>query len=60
MRIEIKEQLFLTNEEVKILQKAEELVSEILYISVDDGEIEELACDAQNSLKRLIYKYSPE
>ena len=60
MKIEIKEQLFLTKEEVKILQKAEELVSEILYNSADDGEIEELASDAQDSLIGLIHKYSPE
>ena len=60
MRIENREQLFLTEEEVKILQKAEELVSEILYNSADYGEIEELASDAQDSLRGLIYKYSPE
>lgn len=60
MKIEMEEKLFLTIEEVKILQKAEELVSEILYNSADYGKIEELASDAQDSLRGLIYKYLPE
>ena len=55
MKIEMEEKLFLTNEEVKILQKAEELVSEIFY-DIVDREIEELASNARDSLVILLQK----
>lgn len=56
MKIEIQEQLFLTKEEMQILEKAKELVFEIFSNSVDDGEIEELTSYAEESLTRLIDK----
>ena len=58
MKIEIKEQLFLTKEELQILEKAKNLVSDIFSNSV--GEIEELTSYVEEGLIRLIDKSSLE
>lgn len=56
MKIEIKEQLFLTKEELQILEKAKNLASDIFSNSVDEGEIEELTSYVEEGLIRLIDK----
>ena len=60
MIIRIKEQLFLTEEERQILQRANELVSEIFYSSGEDRELEELASDAQDCISELLKMSSLE
>ena len=60
MIIGIKEQLFLTEEERQILQRANELVSEIFYNSVEDRELEKLASDAQDCISELLEMSSLE
>ena len=54
MRIEISEQLFLTNEESQILEKAQNLLSEIYEICSDGGRIEELTIDAEDYISELL------
>ena len=58
MKIEITEELLLTEGEIQILEKAKELVSEIFCNSADDGEIEELTSYVEEGLIRLIEKSS--
>ena len=54
MIIGIKEQLFLTEEELQILEKAQNLLSEIYEICSDGGRIEELTIEAEDCISEIL------
>lgn len=54
LKIEIKEQLFLTKEELQILEKVQNLLSEIYQKCLDDGRIEKLTIEADNCISEIL------
>ena len=60
MKIEIREQLFLTKEEFQILEEAQTLLSKIYELCPDGGRIEELAIDAEDYISEILEMSSLE
>lgn len=58
MKVEIREQLFLTNEESQILKEAQNLLSKIYQNCLDDSRLEELTCGAQDCIVEILQKSS--
>lgn len=54
MKIEITEELLLTEEEFQILEEAQTLLSKIYELCPDGGRIEELAIEAEDYISELL------
>ena len=60
MKIEIREQLFLTKEELQILEEVQNLLSEIYQKCLDGSRIEKLTIDAEDYISEILEMSSLE